>query len=126
MSEEVNFICTACPQGCALTVLMEEGEIISVTGNTCKKGLDYAKAEMTDPRRMVASTVKIKNGFHPLLPVYTERPVPKPMIPQVLAEIRKVELVAPVKMKSVVIENVLGTGINVIASRSMPEKLPTK
>ena len=122
MAEEVNFICTACAQGCALTVLMENGEVLGVTGNSCKKGLDYAQAEMTDPRRMVATTVKIHNGFHPLLPVYTERPVPKPMIPQVLAEIRKVELEAPVVMKTVVLENVLGTGINVLASRSMPAK----
>lgn len=126
MAEEKNFICTACPQGCALTVLMEDGEVVSITGNTCKKGVDYANAEMTDPRRMVASTVKIKNGFHPLLPVYTNRPVPKPMIPQVLAEIRKVDLVAPVEIKTVVIENVLGTGADVIASRSMPEKIPAK
>jgi len=79
-------------------------------------------AEMTDPRRMVATTIKVKNGFHPLLPVYTEQPVPKPLIPQVLAEIRKVEVTAPVKMKSVILENVLGTGINVLASRDMPAK----
>ena len=122
MAEEVNFICTACPQGRSLTVLMENGEVLGVTGNSCKKGLDYAHAETSDPRRMVATTVKIRNGFHPLLPVYTERPVPKPLIPQVLAEIRKVEVEAPVAMKSVVLENVLGTGINVLASRSMPAK----
>lgn len=122
MAEELNFICTACPQGCSLTVLMENGEVIEVTGNSCKKGLDYAQAETSDPRRMVATTVKVRNGFHPLLPVYTERPVPKPMIPQVLAEIRKVEVEAPVVMKTVVLENVMGTGINVLASRSMPVK----
>ncbi len=122
MAEEVKFICTACPQGCGLTVLMENGEIVSVTGNTCKKGITYADAEMHDPRRMVASTVKVRDGFHPLLPVYTENPVPKPQIPDVLAEIRKVELQAPVAMHSVVIENVLGLGINVLASRSMPAK----
>lgn len=122
MAQEVQLICTACPQGCTLTALIENGEVIKITGNNCKKGLDYGIAEMTDPRRMVASTVKVKNGFHPLLPVYTEQPVPKPLIPQVLAEIRKVEVTAPVKMKSVILENVLGTGINVLASRDMPAK----
>jgi len=122
MAQEVQLICTACPQGCTLTALIENGEVIKITGNNCKKGLDYGIAEMTDPRRMVATTVKVKNGFHPLLPVYTERPVPKPLIPQVLAEIRKVEVTAPVKMKSVILENVLGTGINVLASRDMPAK----
>ena len=101
---------------------MENGEVLGVTGNSCKKGLDYAHAETSDPRRMVATTVKVKNGFHPLLPVYTERPVPKPLIPQILDEIRKVEVTAPVKMKSVIVENVLGTGVNVLASRDMPAK----
>jgi CxxC motif-containing protein len=122
MAEEVNLICTACPQGCTLTAVIENGEVIEVRGYNCKKGLDYGVAEMTDPRRMVATTVKVNNGFHPLLPVYTERPVPKPLIPQILDEIRKVEVTAPVKMKSVIVENVLGTGVNVLASRDMPAK----
>ncbi len=122
MAQEVNLICTACPQGCTLTAVIENGEVIEVRGYNCKKGLDYGVAEMTDPRRMVATTVKVKNGFHPLLPVYTERPVPKPLIPQILDEIRKVEVTAPVKMKSVIVENVLGTGVNVLASRDMPAK----
>lgn len=122
MSEEVNLICTACPQGCTLTAVIENGEVIEIRGYNCKKGIDYGVAEMTNPRRMVATTVKVKNGFHPLLPVYTERPVPKPLIPQILDEIRKVEVTAPVKMKSVIVENVLGTGVNVLASRDMPAK----
>ena len=122
MAKEVELICTACPQGCTLTAVIENGEVIEVRGYNCKKGLDYGVAEMTDPRRMVATTVKVNNGFHPLLPVYTERPVPKPLIPQILDEIRKVEVTAPVKMKSVIVENVLGTGVNVLASRDMPAK----
>ena len=122
MAEEVNLICTACPQGCTLTAVIENGEVIEVRGYNCKKGIDYGVAEMTDPRRMVATTVKVNNGFHPLLPVYTERTVPKPLIPQILDEIRKVEVTAPVKMKSVIVENVLGTGVNVLASRDMPAK----
>ncbi len=122
MAEEVNLICTACPQGCTLTAVIENGEVIEVRGYNCKKGIDYGVAEMTNPRRMVATTVKVKNGFHPLLPVYTERPVPKPLITQILDEIRKVEVTAPVKMKSVIVENVLGTGVNVLASRDMPAK----
>ena len=122
MAEEVNLICTACPQGCTLTAVIENGEVIEVRGYNCKKGIDYGVAEMTNPRRMVATTVKVNNGFLPLLPVYTERPVPKPLIPQILDEIRKVEVTAPVKMKSVIVENVLGTGVNVLASRDMPAK----
>lgn len=122
MAEKRKLICVSCPVGCELTVTIDEGEIVDVEGNTCKLGLDYAEQEIFDPRRMVASTVKVKNGFHSLIPVYTEQPVPKPIIFDVLAEIRKVEVEAPIAINDVVIENVLDTGINVIASRDMPKK----
>jgi CxxC motif-containing protein len=69
---------------------------------------------------MVASTVKVKGGVHPLVPVYTENAVPKARIMELLDEIRKVEVAAPVSMGQVIIEDALGTGINVIASRDMP------
>ena len=121
MVEKRKLICIACPIGCELEVTLDEGKIVNVEGNSCKLGLDYAEQEIFDPRRMVASTVKVKNGFHPLVPVYTENPIPKPKIFDVLAELRNVELEAPVKINDVVIENVLGTGINVIASRDLPK-----
>jgi len=121
MVEKRRIICISCPVGCELDVTLDEGKIVNVEGNACKLGLDYAEQEIFDPRRMVASTVKVKNGFHPLVPVYTEKAIPKPKIFDVLAEIRKVELEAPVAVNDVVIENVLDTGINVIASRDMPK-----
>lgn len=116
-----KLICIACPIGCALEVTMAGETVVSVAGNTCKQGIDYAEKEISDPRRMVASTVKVKSGFHPLVPVYTEHPIPKPLIFDVLKELRKIELTAPVDAGLVVIKNVLGTGINVIASRNMPK-----
>ena len=121
MVEKRTLICVSCPVGCELTVTLDAGKIVDVEGNTCKLGLDYAEQEIFDPRRMVASTIKVKNGFHPLVPVYTEKPVPKPKIKQVLAAIREVEVEAPVTMNEVVIENVSDTGVNVIASRPMPK-----
>jgi CxxC motif-containing protein len=121
MVEKRTLICVSCPVGCELTVTLDGGQIVEVEGNTCKLGIDYAEQEIFDPRRMVASTVKVKNGFHPLVPVYTEKPVPKPKIMDVLAEIRKVEIEAPIAINDVVIENVVDTGINVIASRNMPK-----
>lgn len=121
MVEKRRLICISCPVGCELDVTLDEGKIIEVEGNSCKLGLDYAEQEIFDPRRMVASTVKVKNGFHPLVPVYTEKPIPKPKIFEVLAELRDIELEAPVAVNDVVIENVLDTGINVIASRDMPK-----
>lgn len=121
MVEKRRLICISCPVGCELDVTLDEGKIIDVEGNSCKLGLDYAEQEIFDPRRMVASTVRVKNGFHPLVPVYTEKPIPKPKIFEVLAQLRDIELEAPIAVNDVVIENVLDTGINVIASRDMPK-----
>lgn len=120
MATERNFICTACPKGCMLKVQMEGDEVVKIEGNTCKLGVGYAKAEVSDPRRMLASTVRIKNSLHPLLPVYTSAAVPKPKIKEVLEAIRQVDLDAPVSMKSVIIANIAGTGIDLLASRDMP------
>ena len=78
---------------------MDGDTVVKVNGESCKKGKDYAAREISDPRRMIASTVKVKNGFHPFVPVYSKAPVPKPMIQDVLKEIRKVELAAPVEQE---------------------------
>ncbi len=115
-----KMICITCPMGCTLEVTREGQTLLSVDGNTCKRGPEYVQRELTDPRRMVASTVRVEGGIHPLVPVYTEAPVPKPRIAELLAQLRAVELPAPVTMNQVVLENVLGEGINVIASRDMP------
>lgn len=118
--DKKEFICTACPKGCMLKVLMEGDEVVKIEGNTCRKGQDYARAEIFDPRRTVASTVRVSGGLHPLLPVYTASPVPKPAIRKVLQAIREVELAAPVAANSVVLEDAAGTGIAILASRDMP------
>ena len=120
MEELIKLICISCPQGCALEVTAEGKTVLKVDGESCKQGIEYAEREITDPRRMIASTVRVKNGFHPLVPVYTKTPIPKKMINKVLKELRNVELTAPVALGTVVIKNVLETGIDVITSRDMP------
>jgi len=119
MAEIDEIICVVCPKGCTLKVKHEGNQMLSVEGG-CKRGEKYAASELLDPRRMVASTVKVKHGLHPLVPVYTEKAFPKPLIPQLARELRKVEVPAPVKIKQVVLQNALGTGIDVVASRDMP------
>mgnify|MGYP000913138606 CR=1 FL=1 len=114
----VEIICVACPKGCRLGVEREKGEIL-VSHAGCKRGIDYAIGEVTDPRRMVASTVRIHGGLHPLVPVYTSAPVPKDRIFELLDLIRAFEAQAPVKAGQVLIQNALQTGIDVIASRDM-------
>jgi CxxC motif-containing protein len=121
MAEEITkLICITCPMGCALQVTHDGKMVTKVEGSQCKKGVAYGEAEIKDPRRMVTSTVRVAGGGHPLVAVYTAAPIPKPLIFDLLAELRQVELHAPVKMGQVVVENALGTGVNVVASRDLP------
>jgi CxxC motif-containing protein len=118
MEESTKIICITCPKGCVLDVTREGETILKVKGG-CKRGHDYAKAELVDPRRMVASTVKILGGIHPLMPVYTTAPFPKGRITDLLRELRQLNLEVPVHMGDVVMKDALGTGIDIIASRDM-------
>ncbi|MCL0049274.1 DUF1667 domain-containing protein [Dehalococcoidia bacterium] len=121
MAEELTrMICITCPVGCLLKVTHEGKTIIKVEGHECKKGIDYAERELTDPRRMVFTVVRVRNGFHPVVPVRFTKPVPKAAIFKVLEVLREVELEAPVKLHQVVLADAAGTGIDVIASRNLP------
>ena len=120
MTIEREFICTACPKGCLLRVVLEGKDVVKVEGYTCRKGIDYGKQEAADPKRMLATTVRVENGFHPLLPVYTQNPISKERIGEVLAALRELRLKAPIKAQSVVLADVAGTGVDVLASRDMP------
>lgn len=120
MKNEANIICTTCPTGCRLRVIFDDKVKKKVEGNQCRKGLQYAESELNDPRRMLTTTVKVRGGIHPLVPVQTRKPVPKALIFPILKEIRHLELKAPVRMGQVVIKNISGTGIDIIASRDLP------
>jgi CxxC motif-containing protein len=119
MPEIDKVICITCPKGCRLDVTREGDTILKVDNCGCKRGEEYVKAELTDPRRMVATTVKIQGSLHPLLPVYTAKPFPKPRIRELLNALQQVELSAPVTMGAVVVKDALGTGIDILASREM-------
>lgn len=106
--------CISCPLGCQLEV--EIGENIIVSGNKCKRGEEYAKNEITNPKRIITSTVKVLGGDRPLVSVKTDREVPKSLIFEIMKEINKAEAVAPVEIGDIIIENVLGTGANVVAT----------
>ena len=120
MAENSEIICVACPKGCALQVKHEGKKPLEIIGAGCQRGKDYAICELQDPRRMVASTVRVEGGLHPLVPVYTRKAFPKPLIPQLAQKLREVEVHAPVKVNQVILENALGTGVDIIASRDMP------
>lgn len=117
--EQRELICINCPLGCPLTVTLENGEVIKVTGNTCPRGEAYGRKECTDPTRIVTSTVRIEGGKLPVISVKTASDIPKGKMADIVAELKDVVLTAPVHIGDVVVENVAGTGVNVIATREV-------
>ena len=92
---------------------------LNVTGNGCNRGITYAKDELTNPTRMVTSTVKVIGGKLSRVPVVTSKPVPKNKIMDVMEEINKVQVNAPIYIKDIIISNVLGLGVDIVATRSV-------
>ncbi len=119
MSETKKFklTCIICPLGCTIEVVMEGDKIISVTGCTCPRGEEYAVQEVTEPKRVVMSVVKVKGGMFPTVSVKTDKPVPKKLIPEIMKKLVDVEVEAPVHVGQVIIENILNTGANIVATR---------
>ncbi len=111
-----NLICVSCPLGCPIEVEIENGEVVSVTGNTCKRGDAYARAEVTNPVRSLTTSVKIENGLHAVVPVKSSGPVPKDKMFDCMKEINAVTVKTPVKTGDVIIENILGLGVDIVAT----------
>ena len=115
----VNLICIGCPLGCPLTVEMEGNEVKSVAGNTCPRGDAYAKKELTNPTRIVTSTVRVAGGKLAMVSVKTESDIPKGKIFDCVKALKDIEVKAPVKIGDVIVENVAGTGVNIIATKNV-------
>lgn len=119
--EAKEMVCIVCPIGCQLTVTedktAEKG--YKVEGNKCSRGAVYGVKELTNPTRVVTSTVKIKDGLLPRLPVKTDGDIPKHLINECMKELNAIEVQTPIKVGDVIIKNILDTGIDIIASRSM-------
>lgn len=112
-----EMVCVACPLGCALSVeLDDEGNVLSVTGNTCKRGEKYAKDECTNPVRMLTTTIKINGAALPVVPVKTSAPIPKGMMFECMKVINEKAVDAPVKMGEVLISNICDTGVDIVAT----------
>ncbi len=120
MSEKRNLTCIGCPMGCALTVEVDEdGYVWSVTGNTCKRGEIYGKKEVTNPTRIVTTTVRVNGGDADTVSVRTKWDIPKDRMFACIEALKDVVLTAPVKAGDVVKENVAGTGVPVIATKEV-------
>ena len=117
MTKELTCIC--CPMGCRLGIELDDGtgDILSVIGNTCKRGHDYGISELTAPVRMVTTTVRTPEGVS--IPVKTKEPVPKDKIFECMEDIKKAVVHTPVHTGDIIVENAAGTDIPVIATRSL-------
>lgn len=114
-----ELICVSCPIGCAVTVTLDDNnEVVSVTGNTCKRGDSYARQECTHPERMLTSTVKVIGSRLPVVPVKSAKPVPKELLLDCMQEINRVTVQAPVHIGDVVLANILNTGVDIIATNN--------
>lgn len=112
-----ELICIMCPKGCHLKVDDE----LNVTGNTCPRGVTYGKQEVTDPRRYLTSTVKIASSYYRRLPVISSGDLPKDRVSDVVKYLDTVSVKAPVKVKDVIVKDVLGLGVDIIATRTIEE-----
>ncbi len=108
--------CIVCPKGCQLSVELEGKEIVSISGHTCKRGEEYARTECTAPMRTVTSTAAIIGGG--VVPVKTDKTIPKELIFECMKEINKARVSPDAKLGDIVIENLLGTGANVVTTRN--------
>ena len=119
MKSRHNFTCINCPISCSLELTEENGEVLEVAGAECKLGEKYAVEEFRDPRRVVTTTVKVKNGMLPLLPVRTVSPIPKDLVKETVKTLAGLVVDAPVENEQIVYANILDTGVDVISSREL-------
>ena len=119
---EKLIICTVCPQGCRITVTGEGENITSVTGFTCPRGEAYARQEFVCPLRILTGSVLAENATEPLLPVRSAGRIPRDRIPECMCELRKIRVKAPAKVHDVVVKNILGTGVDIVACAELMEK----
>ncbi|MBE6534116.1 MAG: DUF1667 domain-containing protein [Ruminococcaceae bacterium] len=109
--------CIVCPMGCQLSVELDENKkVLSVCGNTCKRGEVYAQTECTAPKRTITTTVALRGGG--VIPVKTDKTVPKELIFECMDVINRAIAEPDTRIGDVIIENILGTGSNVIATRN--------
>jgi len=111
--------CIQCPLGCRIVVKKEGKKILEIKGNDCTIGERYVIQEITNPERVITTTVFVKGGEIPLLPVRSEKPIPKNLVKEAIKELSTIVLNAPIKCGEVVYKNIAGTGINIISCRDL-------
>jgi CxxC motif-containing protein len=120
--EKRHFVCVVCPIGCEIDVVHDGSKIISMEGNKCEKSVEFVSQELIEPMRILTTTVRIQASRWPVIPVRTDKAVPKRLFPRIMRQLRPIKLQAPVNILDVVVSDVLHTGSNVIATRTIPRE----
>ena len=113
----MHIICVKCPMGCDMVV--NEVPELQVQGNQCQAGVKFAKEELTNPTRNITTSIKISGGDMPMLSVKTKSPIPKTKILDVVEEVKKVKMRAPVYVGDTVLSNAANTGVDMVATRNV-------
>ena len=113
-----TLLCIVCPEGCEIEATESEGEFVFAKG-ICPRGQDYAKQEIRNPARILTSTIPVLRGEVAMLPVRSALPIPKPKIMAAMEEVKRLHVTAPVELGQIVSSNLSGTGINLVAGRSI-------
>lgn len=116
MEKKVDLICICCPMGCPMTVTMQDNNVVSVTGNTCKRGEVYAVKEVTNPTRIVTSTVSVEGGKTLRVSVKTKSDIEKSKVFDVVRALKDIKVKAPIMTGDVIVSNIAGTGVDMIAT----------
>lgn len=117
-----EYTCIICPNGCEIEAEIAGVKVLSMDGQRCPRGKEYVEQELINPQRNMATSVLVENGELPLVSVRLTQVIPKDKIFDVMNEIKKIRLVAPVGSKQVVISNVLGLNSDVIATKNVGVK----
>ena len=124
--EKKHFTCVICPIGCEIDVELQGSDVVSMTGDKCARGKEFVLEELEEPMRILTTTVRIKGAKWAMLPVRTDKPIPKRLLFRVIKELADIELQAPVKVSDAIIKDIAGTGANIIATRNMKQEKKDK
>jgi CxxC motif-containing protein len=114
-----ELICIACPIGCRLRVVKDGGEV-AIAGNLCPKGEVYGREEMLSPKRVVTAVVRTDSPSFPCIPVRTDNPLPRSLIPTLVAELSRLQVRLPAVRGAILIGDYRGTGVSILLTRSLP------
>ena len=121
-AEKKHFVCVVCPIGCEIDVIHDGSKIMSMEGNKCEKSQEFVTQELIEPMRILTTTVRIQGSRWAVIPVRTDKAVPKRLFPRIMRQLRRIKLQAPVSMLDVVVRDVLDTGANIVTTRTMPRE----